>query len=77
MIQDVIVYTTDVCPYCQQAKRLLTERQIPFKEVSLVGNDELRTKLSEENGGWRTVPMIFADGKFIGGYDDLRALLTG
>ncbi|MDE3269594.1 MAG: glutathione S-transferase N-terminal domain-containing protein [Pseudomonadota bacterium] len=73
--KNVIIYTTNVCPYCQQAKRLLTEREIPFEEISLEGNNELRTQLSQENNGWRTVPMIFADKKFIGGYDDLHALL--
>jgi glutaredoxin len=30
--------------------------------------------LSEENGHYRTIPMIFIDGKFIGGFSDLQAL---
>ena len=27
-----------------------------------------------ENNGWRTVPMIFIDDKFIGGFDDTNKL---
>ena len=31
-------------------------------------------KLARENGGWRTVPMIFIGKDFIGGFDDLKKL---
>ena len=66
-----VVYTTNVCPYCQSAKRLLTEKNISFEEVGLDDKPDLRMELSEKFGGWRTVPMIVLDGEFIGGYDDL------
>jgi glutaredoxin 3 len=57
-----------------QAKRLLTQLKVPYEEISLEDKPELRRKLSEENNGYRTVPMIFIDGKFIGGYTELAAL---
>jgi glutaredoxin 3 len=57
-----------------QAKRLLTQLKVPYEEISLEDKPELRRKLSEENNGYRTVPMIFIDGKFIGGYMELAAL---
>ena len=66
-----IVYTTSVCPYCQSAKRLLTEKNISFEEVSLDDQPDLRAELSEKFGGWRTVPMIVLDGEFVGGYTEL------
>ena len=66
-----VVYTSNVCPYCQSAKRLLTEKDISFEEVGLDDKPDLRVELSEKFGGWRTVPMIVLDGEFIGGYDDL------
>ncbi len=66
-----IVYTTSVCPYCQSAKRLLTEKNISFKEIALDAQPDLRTELSDKFGGWRTVPMIVLNGEFIGGYTEL------
>lgn len=66
------VYTTTYCSYCQAAKQLLTEHNIEFEEVALDDKPELRAELAEANGGWRTVPMIVLDDKFIGGYQELR-----
>lgn len=66
-----IVYTTTVCPYCQSAKRLLTEKNVSFEEIGLDDKPDLRMELSEKFGGWRTVPMIVLDGEFIGGYTEL------
>jgi glutaredoxin 3 len=73
-MKEVIVYVTNYCPYCVQAKRLLTQLNLPFKEISLEGQDALRQRLSNENGGWRTVPMIFIGEQFIGGFDDMAKL---
>jgi len=73
-MREVKIYTTEVCPYCVQAKRLLTQLKVHYEEISLEDKPDLRRKLSEENNGYRTVPMIFIDGKFIGGYTELAAL---
>lgn len=73
-MRDVKVYTTSYCGYCGAAKKLLQQVGLPFEEIGLDDKPELRRKLSEENGHYRTVPMIFIDGKFIGGYTDLQAL---
>ena len=73
-MREVKIYTTQVCGFCVQAKRLLTQLKMPYDEIGLDDNPELRQKLSQENNGYRTVPMIFIDGKFIGGYTELLAL---
>lgn len=73
-MQEITVYTTSVCPYCVAAKRLLQQRNYPYKEVNLERDPELRQRLSAENGGYRTVPMIFIGEKFIGGFDQLAEL---
>ena len=70
----VKIYTTTVCPYCDAAKRLFRALGVPFEEISLEGRAEERTRLSKENGGWRTVPMIFVGSQFIGGFDDAKKL---
>lgn len=73
-MQEIIVYTTPVCGYCQAAKRLLSQRGLPYKEVDLARDPALRQKLSNENGGYRTVPMIFIGSEFVGGYSELADL---
>jgi len=73
-MKDVKVYTGAYCGYCNAAKKLLQTAGVPFEEIGLDDQPELRRKLSEENGHYRTVPMIFIDGKFIGGFTDLQTL---
>jgi glutaredoxin 3 len=71
----VQVYTTQSCPYCVAAKRLLTERSIAYEEIDVGGDDDdLRAAVIERSGGRRTVPQIFIDDRPIGGYEELAAL---
>ena len=72
-MKPVTVYTTTVCPYCIRAKHLLDRRGVPYEEVNLSRDFELRMRLSQQTG-MRTVPMIFIGEQCIGGYDDLAAL---
>lgn len=71
----VIVYTKETCPYCDWAKQLLNEKNIPFSEIRVDLDAEKRAEM-ERLSGRRTVPQIFINGKPIGGYDDLKALAT-
>ena len=73
-MREVKLYTTEYCGFCMQAKRLLTQLKVPYEDIGLDDKPDLRSKLSAENNGYRTVPMIFVDGKFIGGYTELLAL---
>jgi glutaredoxin 3 len=68
------IYSTTYCGYCVRAKRLLDERGIPYEEIDVTGNAEVRAWLVSETGGRRTVPQIFIHGKPIGGFVELRAL---
>ncbi len=67
-----IVYTTSGCPFCVMAKALLTDLGIEFEERLLKDRAEFERMKLEYN--WRTVPMVVLRGKFIGGYDETRAL---
>jgi glutaredoxin 3 len=69
----VTVYTTRICWYCDQAKRLLTQRSIAFQEVDVSEDARARVWLVETTGQ-RTVPQIFIGDQPIGGYTDLAAL---
>jgi len=70
----ITIYTTPVCPYCAQAKRLLGQSGIGYDEIDVASDDERRAEMVERAGGLRTVPQIFIDGKHVGGYAELRAL---
>ena len=73
-MSNVIVYTTKICPYCVRAKSLLKEKNIPFEEIDVSDDPDLRLKMVEKAGGKRTVPQIFINDQSIGGFDDLYAL---
>ena len=73
-MQAVKMYTTAVCPYCQQAKQLLKRRGV--EQVEEVRIDQIpgeREKMMEMTGR-RTVPQIFIGPTHVGGCDDLMAL---
>jgi glutaredoxin 3 len=70
----VRLYTTPYCGYCVAAKRLLAGRNIPFREIDVARDPGLRQRISRSVDGYRTVPMIFIDDVFIGGYDELAEL---
>lgn len=69
-----VIYTKPTCPFCVQAKATLKERGIEFEDHDVESNPELRAEISDSVGGYRTVPMIFLDGEFIGGNSELQAL---
>lgn len=69
----ITVYTKDNCPYCVRAKALLGRKGVPFDEIKVEGNDELRRWLVERSGQM-TVPQVFAGERSLGGFSDLAAL---
>ena len=73
-MQAVKMYTTAVCPYCVQAKRILKSKGVEhIEEVRVDSNPEERMKMMELTGR-RTVPQIFIGQTHVGGCDDLVAL---
>jgi ribonucleoside-diphosphate reductase alpha chain len=71
-----IIYGKAKCPFCQMAKEELSLRGIPFDYVDL---EELGKSAAEVTGRKvKTVPQIYIDGRYVGGYDDLiKELSTG
>ena len=73
-MQEVTMYTTAVCPYCVQAKRLLQSRGVDaITEVRVDLEPQARQAMMERTGR-RTVPQIFIGDTHVGGCDDLIAL---
>ena len=70
-----IVWSKYHCPFCDQAKALLTAKGIEFEEKK-IGDGYTREDLLEAVPTARTVPQIFLDGELVGGFTELRAKLT-
>ncbi len=71
---EVIIYSTTVCPYCVRAKQLLERKGVAYKEINLSNEaPEVRMELMQRTNH-RTVPQIFINDQFIGGFDQLYAL---
>ena len=72
----VLVFSISTCPFCRRAKKLLGDLQVPYVDVNLEKYPQRRYEM-EEKTGRRTVPQIFFNSKHIGGYDDLKELVSG
>ena len=70
---EVVMYCTEVCPYCQRAERLLKSKGVKIKKIRV---DQDRGKLKEmiKRTGRNTVPQIYIGDKHVGGFDDLSEL---
>ena len=71
-----IVWSKENCPYCLQAKALLESRGIDYEERN-VSADWTREQLLEAVPTARTLPQIFLDDNYIGGFTELRRHLQG
>jgi len=67
-----VIYSKDNCPYCDSAKILLKSKQIEYTEFN-VGRDITRDEFLEQFPNARTVPQIYLDDEYVGGYDQLAA----
>ena len=70
---NVLVYTTEYCPYCIRAKALLAKKSVAFTEVNVEDRPELRSWLVSASGQ-RTVPQIFINNESIGGFTEMAEL---
>jgi glutaredoxin-related protein len=70
-----IVWSKYHCPYCDQAKALLSSKGIEFEEKK-IGDGYTKEELLEAVPNARTVPQIFLDGELVGGFTELRQKLT-
>jgi ribonucleoside-diphosphate reductase alpha subunit len=73
--QKAIIYTKNNCNFCVKAKNLLKLHNIFYEETNLDNDDERKAfyKTMKETTGHEinSVPQIYLDDKYIGGYDNL------
>ncbi|WP_346830760.1 glutaredoxin 3 [Pseudomonas abietaniphila] len=72
-MKTVTLYTTETCPYCRSAKSLLASKGISMKEINVQTQPAKREEMIKRSGR-RTVPQIFIENAYIGGFDDLAKL---
>jgi glutaredoxin 3 len=66
----VVLYTTEPCGFCRQAKALLQARGVEYREINLAKDPEGRSDLVALTGQM-TFPQIVVGVRSIGGFREL------
>jgi glutaredoxin 3 len=72
-----IIWSKDSCPFCVQAKALLKQKGIETEERNITQGDWTKEQLLEAVPTARTLPQIFLDDNYIGGFTELRKHFQG
>lgn len=72
---EVIVWSKNACSFCDQAKNLLASKGYTYEERNISLGDWSKEQLLEAVPAARSVPQIFIDGDYIGGFVELRHYL--
>ena len=68
------IYSTGICPICEQTKKLLTKWNIAYDEARIDLDREQLKEMLEVSNHARMVPQITIDGKWIGGFTELTEM---
>lgn len=72
-MSEILIYTTNICPYCIMAKRLLDKKGATYTEINVASQTGLREEMMRKTKR-RTVPQIYIGDLHVGGFDELYAL---
>ena len=70
---EILIYTTNICPYCVMAKRLLDKKGVSYTEINVEAQTGLREEMMRKTKR-RTVPQIYIGDLHVGGFDELYTL---
>ena len=76
---NIVIYGKNRCRFCLLARQLLNSRGIAFEYFDVMQDE---SKIQQVKDEWNklkmpaTVPAIWVDSKFIGGYDHLVEFLN-
>jgi len=70
-----IVWSQTRCTYCDQAKALLKNKGIQYEE-RMLGDGWTKQDLLEAVPNARSVPQIFLNEEYVGGFTELKQKLT-
>lgn len=71
---NVIIYGTSSCPYCIRAEQLLRQKGIADITKIAIDHDVTERDKMITITGRRTVPQIFINDAYVGGFDELVAI---
>lgn len=74
-MKKAVIWSKDNCQFCDQAKQLLKMKGIEFEERK-IGDGWTKEQLLEAVPTARTVPQIFLDEEYVGGFNELKQRLT-
>ena len=67
---EVVLYTTEPCGFCRQAKALLQARGVNYREINLAKDSDGRADLVARTGQM-TFPQVVVGERSIGGFREL------
>lgn len=70
---DIIIYSSNYCPFCIRAKHLLDSKGLSYREIGVDGQPAVRAEMTRL-AGRTSVPQIWINGTHVGGCDELLAL---
>lgn len=73
-MNEVTMYSTERCPFCQQAEQLLKRKGVSDLKKIAIDLESAQMEIMVARTGRRSVPQIFIGAVHVGGYDDLAAL---
>ncbi len=66
-MKKVIIYSTQICPFCIQVKEYLKKNSIDYEDKD-ISNPELASEMLKKSGQ-TSVPVIEINGEIIIGFD--------
>jgi len=73
-MKKISIYTMKNCPFCEAAKKMLTERGVSFDAVLVDDSDDKAWDDLFKKSGMRTMPQIFFGDDIIGGFAELSSI---
>jgi glutaredoxin 3 len=70
---NVVMYTTEWCPYCRRAEALLRAKGAEIERIDVDAQPDRRAEMQRRSKR-RTVPQIWIGAMHVGGCDDLYDL---
>ena len=75
-ITKAVVWSNVGCSYCEQAKNLLKSKNIEYEERNIAQGWKIQDLL-EAAPSAKTMPQIWLDDEYIGGFYELEKKLAG
>jgi glutaredoxin 3 len=68
-----VVWSKPNCPYCEQAKQLLTRKGVQMEIREIGAGRWTKELLLSHVPNAKSVPQIFLNEEYVGGFNELRA----